>query len=127
MLTFFHQGGIFMWPLLILAIVIVVLSIKKAIDLFLKTDDNIERHEIGINAIIFWGGISAVIGFFAHHSGVILAMNAIKNANDISPAIVAHGYHLSLTTVITGLLILLISAISWFILRWRYKSLLMKS
>jgi len=126
MLDFFHQGGIFMWPLLVLVIVIVVLSIKKAIAVFLKADDDIERHEIGINAIIFWGGISAVIGFFAHHSGVIIAMNAIKNANDISPAIVAHGYHSSLTIVITGLSILLISAISWFILRWRYKNLLMR-
>ena len=123
MISFFIKGGFFMWPLLILAISIIILSIKKIIDLFIKKDLNHAELESGINAIIFWGGISALIGFFAHYMGLFMAMMAICRAHDISPAIVSRGYAVSLITVLTGLLILIISSIIWFVLRWRYKKM----
>jgi hypothetical protein len=48
-------------------------------------------------------------------------MLAIFQANDISPAIVALGYSMSLVTILTGLTIFMVSAVIWFILRWRFK------
>lgn len=123
MLDFFIQGGQFMWTLLILFVVIICLSVKKAIELFMKKGLDKARLESGINAIIFWGGISTVLGFFGHFLGVYMAMQAIKMANDISPAIVAEGYAVSLHTILFGLFILMISAVFWFVLRWRYKKL----
>jgi biopolymer transport protein ExbB/TolQ len=123
MLDFFIQGGQFMWILLVLFVVIIYLSVKKAIELFMKKGLDKARLESGINAIIFWGGISTVLGFFGHFLGVYMAMQAIKMANDISPAIVAGGYAVSLHTILFGLFILMISAVFWFVLRWRYKKL----
>jgi len=79
--------------------------------------------ESGINAIVFWGAISAIVGFFAHYLGVYYAMLAIQRANDISPAIVAYGSSMSLITILTGLTIFIFSAIIWFVLRWRYKQI----
>ena len=127
MFTFFIEGGDIMWLLLILLIVIVVLFIKKLIMLFNK--ENFSRHQLesGINAIIFWGGISCVIGFFGHYWGVYMAMQEIKKANDISPAIVAEGYAMSLITILTGLFIFLFAAIIWFAMRWRVKKLTAQS
>ena len=126
MINYFLSGGGFMWPLLILAIVIVALSIKKAIELFGTNTLSTARLESGLNAIPFWGGICVLIGFLAHYLGVSMAMNAISRANDISPAIVAGGYMVSLITIIFGLMIFMFSAIAWFILWSRYKKLVSK-
>ena len=121
MVNFFISGGQMMWLFLLIALLIIYLSLKKAFQLFSKQDLSKSVLENGINAIIFWGSISAVLGFFAHYLGVYYAMQAIYKANDISPAIVAHGYSLSLVTILTGLVLFIISAILWFIFRWRYR------
>lgn len=123
MLSFFNAGGIFMWPLLAIAIVIIYLSVRKIIDLFITEEQNHKKLKNGINAILFWGSLSVVLGVFAHFTGVYLAMQAIMAANDISPAIVANGYAMSLVTILSGLFIFMVSSIIWLILNWRYKKL----
>jgi biopolymer transport protein ExbB/TolQ len=123
MLTFFYQGGIFMWPLLAIAIIIIYLSVNLVIKLSAKDHPHHNKLKIDINTILFWGAISVVLGVFAHFSGVYLALEAIRRAHDVSPAIVAHGYALSLITVLSGLFIFLISALIWLALRWWYKKL----
>ena len=127
MLQFFNAGGPFMWLLLFAAIAIVAITIKKLFDLFGNKAPDRLHLEKGINAVIFWGGMSVVLGFFAHFFGMYLAMNAISRAPDISPAIIAQGYAQSLTTILFGMFIFLISAIFWFVLRWRYKQLMLKT
>jgi hypothetical protein len=123
MLQFFSLGGSFMWLLLVFAIVIVGLTLKGIIQIFSKEQKYSAQLENGANAILFWGFISLVVGFFAHFYGIYLAMDAIKRANDISPAIVAGGYANSLNTILFGMGIFLVSAICWFALRWKYKKL----
>ena len=123
MVNFFFSGGSMMWLFLIIALLILYLSVKKAIQLFGKNELPGPVLENGINAIIFWGSISVILGFFAHYLGVYYAMQAIYRANDISPAIVAYGYSLSLVTILTGLVLFIVSAIIWFVFRWRYRKL----
>lgn len=123
MIQFFMEGGFMMWLFLILAILILYLSIRKAIQLYGKQELAKPALETGINAILFWGAVAAILGFFAHYLGVYQAMLAIYQANDISPAIVAYGYSMSLITILTGLTIFIFSAVIWFILRWRYKQI----
>jgi biopolymer transport protein ExbB/TolQ len=123
MIDFFVSGGQMMWLFLIIALLIIFLSIKKAIQLFGKNELPTAVLESGTNAIIFWGSISAILGFFAHYLGLYYAMQAIYKADDISPAIVAFGYSLSLITILTGLVLFVISAIIWFIFRWKINSL----
>ena len=86
MIQFFLEGGDMMWLFLILALLILFLSVRKAIQLYGKQDLPRSTLETGINAVIFWGAISAILGFFAHYLGVYYAMAAISRANDISPA-----------------------------------------
>ena len=123
MIQFFMEGGMMMWFLLILAILIIVLSVRKAIQLSGKQELPKSVLETGINAIIFWGALAAIIGFFSHYLGVYYAMQAISRANDISPAIVAYGYSMSLITILSGLMIFLISFVLWFVFRWRLKQI----
>ena len=112
-----------MWLFLILAALILYISVRKTMQLYGHKDLPKSTLETGINAIIFWGAISAVLGFFTHYLGVYYAMVAISQANDISPAIVAYGYSMSLITILTGLTIFIFSAVIWFVLRWRYKQI----
>ncbi len=79
---------------------------------------------MGINAILFWGIICIVIGFMAHFLGLYQATRAISQATDISPAVVAMGYAQSLVTILFGMLIFMIAAILWFIMRWQHKRLI---
>jgi biopolymer transport protein ExbB len=123
MLNTFIQGGQYMWVLLILAIVNIVLAVRKGIVLFSNSDKELSRMGEGIHAILFWGIMAAVIGFYAHFTGIYFAMQAIMEANDISPAIVAEGYAVSLITILFGLIIFILSAIVWFVLRWRFTRL----
>ena len=123
MLELFFRGGIFMWPILFIAIGIAILTIKKAIDIFGRKQMEQKSLESGLNAIILWGGLSVVFGFLAHFWGLYLALMEISRANDISPAIVAGGFAVSLITILFGLIILIISAIAWGVLRWQYKKL----
>jgi biopolymer transport protein ExbB/TolQ len=127
MLHFFRAGGDFMWLLLILAIVVIVLFVKKIIELVSNNAANSIKLDHGINAVLFWGVMSFIIGIFGHFLGIYSAMQAIMKANDISPAIVAGGYAVSLITVLTGLFILMIASILWLILRWKYKSVVASS
>jgi biopolymer transport protein ExbB/TolQ len=124
MFRLFFEGGIFMWPILIIAISIVILSIKKAIDLFGRTDLNQKQLESGLNAIVFWGAISSVFGFLAHFAGMYMAMVSIAEANDISPSIVARGFSVSLIPILFGLVIFMLSGILWLIFRWRRNKLI---
>ena len=123
MLSLFIQGGFYMWPLSLFALIILFLSIKKIIDLFIKSDLNAVQLESGINSILFWGGMSLLVGFLGHYHGLYLAMQAISRAADIAPGIVAMGYAVSLISVLYGLIILIISAVIWYVLRWRCRQL----
>jgi hypothetical protein len=127
MLQFFMNGGPFMFILLFLFVLILVLSVKKVIDLFAAKETNPALLEKGVNAIIFWGAFSVVIGFLAHFLGIYEAMQAIARASDISPAIVSMGYSMSLITVLSGLFIFMVSALIWFFLRWRLKNIMIQS
>ena len=124
MISFFMSGGIFMWPILIIAITILYLSIRKIIDLFFLDIQNNSKLKNGINAILFWGSFSVILGIFAHFVGIYEAMQAIMAANDVSPAIVANGYAVSLNTILSGLFLFMISSIIWLVLSWRYKKLI---
>jgi biopolymer transport protein ExbB/TolQ len=117
------KGGPYMYLLVLFSVMIIGLSIKKAFDLFGSQDRTHSQMESGIHAIVFWGGISLLIGLFSHFHGLYLAMQAISRANDISPAIVAEGYGLSLITILAGLFIFIFSLILWFVFRWRVKRL----
>ena len=116
MFTFFISGGLMMWPIFIMALVIVVISIKKSIDIFQRKQSR-EEIEEGIHSILFWGALSALLGFFSHYLGVYLAMQAIMKANDISPGIVAHGYQMSIIPILSGLTVLIVSAFAWMLLK----------
>jgi hypothetical protein len=55
MIRLFAMGGPYMILLTLLAIVILVLAVKKATDLFARTGLERDRLTRGLDAILFWG------------------------------------------------------------------------
>jgi biopolymer transport protein ExbB/TolQ len=115
--------GVFGYPLMIIAIVIIVLIVKKVVDLWVRKDLSPQKLESGLHGILFWGAVSALFGVLGQITGIYNALNAIIRATEISPNVIARGFAESFTTTIFGLEILLISAIVWFILYGRYRKL----
>ncbi len=124
MFTLMMLGGPFMWLILIIAIVNLVLTIKKAIDLYVKYS-RLNPYELkrGIHAILFWALLGTLLGYLAHYLGVYHAMLIISRAKEISPMIIAQGYAESLLTIKFGLIVLFFSAIAWGWLISRYQKL----
>ncbi|MHC4943678.1 MAG: MotA/TolQ/ExbB proton channel family protein [Planctomycetota bacterium] len=121
MSNFFTAMGMYMLPLLALLLVIVILSIKTAIDLFGRQEPERRKLERGINAIFFWGCVGAVLGLLGQFTGQYIGLNAIMHAEKISPTLIAQGLASSMTTTIFGLILLLISALVWFTFRVRLR------
>jgi uncharacterized membrane protein len=114
MLDLYKQCGVFAHPLLIISIVNCVLVIRCITSLSKGAIAPKLPH--AINAILFWGGVSAALGFLGQYSGLYNALGAISRATKISPYLVARGLAESFTTVIFGLTILVLSALAWFAL-----------
>ena len=74
-----------------------------------------------INAVLFWGGIGAVLGVLGQVNGIYLALRIILAASEISPSVVAEGFAISFTSTILGLGLLLFSALAWMALRSLYR------
>jgi biopolymer transport protein ExbB/TolQ len=123
MLQLFLEGGIYMLPLLALAVVILVLTVKKALDLFLREGLGREQLERGLGAILFWGCVAAVLGLLGQLQGQYLSLRIISQAEIISPNLVAEGMAVSLITTLFGLLQLAFAGIAWFTLSTRFRRL----
>ena len=62
MMQLFVDGGLYMFPLLVLAVVILALTVKKALDLFVREGLERDQLERGLSAILFWGCVAASAG-----------------------------------------------------------------
>ena len=120
MLNFFIDGGSIMWLMLLLAVVIVTLTTQAIIA---SKKKHLPQMETALNAVLFWGCISAGLGIFGHFTGIFIAMQNILKAKDTSPIIVAQGYIMAFVDIISGLALFVVAAILWFILRRQFKTL----
>jgi biopolymer transport protein ExbB/TolQ len=127
MLQFIAESGPFMILMLIVLIGLIILMVKKTIDIFISKKEVSSKDESSINAILFWGCISALIGVLGQLSGLYLTINAIAMAKDISPQVILIGLKISFNTTIFGLWVLLVSSIVWFFLKARFKQLVANS
>lgn len=135
MTEWFSNGGIMMWPMLAVAIGIVILAARAAARLYgrAKTESAATREtgrERGsltaeppaevdrwLQAILFWGGMAVLLGLLGTVVGVIVMTQAISLAGSVEPPLVWSGFGVSLITFVFGLLIFLFAAFAWFALR----------
>lgn len=116
---FFMFMGPWKWPLLLLAFIIFFLIVKKTIDLLIRRNGNTNY----LNAILFWGGIAALLGIIGQLNAIWVSMNKIMLASDVSPIILHTGFLSTFSSAYFGFSVLLIAAICWWGLK-NHKGLL---
>ena len=127
MMRLFIAGGPYMVLLTLLAVVVLVLSVKKTVDLFGRGGRDPERLAHGVDAILFWGCISATVGFLGQFTGGYLSLMVIRRSPIVNPALVAEGIAVALLSTVFGLITLIVSGLIWFGLRCRARKLVAQS
>ncbi len=87
MFNLFREGGVMMWPLLILAVAVVVLSVRGWMRVS-RVEGPDPVVETGVDAVVFWGAWSVILGFLGTIVGIYFAAGAISVAPAISPQII---------------------------------------
>ncbi len=119
-MEFFKQGGFFMWPILVISIVIGVLAVWA----FVRTRDLDGPDavvETGIDAVLFWGVWVVVVGLLGTFTGIYLAAGVIEQAAAVSPAVIWSGIRVALTTTLFGLFVFCVASLMWLGLRVSYR------
>jgi len=116
-------GWQFMSILFLILLTVIILTIFGFIQAYKKSDSNLIRLNNTVLAIKFLGGFAAVWGILGQGIGIYQACVAIQEMEDVSPALLAGGFQVSMITALYGIIIFLISHISWFILKTRYNKL----
>ena len=123
MTQYIASFGFYLYPILLVTVAILVLTVMSVLRLLRWRQRPDERTEAGINAILFWGIVCAVLGLLGQWTGIYKSMMALREAAYINPAKVATGIAESLQTTILGLGILLIAGLIWLALSSAYRRL----
>ena len=79
MVKFVMEAGPFIWPQFLLMWVVVFLSLAAALLLMLRRGQRAARLRTLIDAILFWGCLTAVIGFLGQWSDVTPVLAGPQN------------------------------------------------
>ncbi|MGD9487396.1 MAG: hypothetical protein AB7W47_05205 [Calditrichaceae bacterium] len=118
MLNLINQAGILGWPMALIALGIIFLTVKYGIKLFGKEKET----NVDLNKIIHLGVFALSLGVFSHYLGLY---EGLQIYSYLSAEQVAAGYAVSLVALILGLGIFIVSGLLWFLLRTKLNSVVM--
>jgi biopolymer transport protein ExbB/TolQ len=116
MVEAFLMGGKVMWPLTLIAAGILWLTARTAWRIHQREHEAAET-ESSLQAILFWGSMSVVLGMLGTAIGWISATTAIGHAGGAEPALIWAGVGITLYSVTFGMLIFMTASLCWFVLR----------
>lgn len=116
MMDVFLDGGIMMWPLLAIGFAVLWLASSTILRLR-RGREGADEALRGLQAIIFWGAMAGVLGLLGTVVGFVVIAQSVTAAGGAEPSLVWGGVSVALVTVLFGILIFLLAAMIWFILR----------
>ena len=117
MWRFIQQSGPFILLQFLLALVILVLTLVNGVRLALPDGRKSPGLRKSIDAILFWGCLTAVFGFLGQWVGLNKAADAVAQYGAVNPQLVVLGLGESLGTTVFGMYTLVVAAFLWFGLR----------
>jgi biopolymer transport protein ExbB/TolQ len=120
---FFQGGTLFMSILSIIFIVVLVLSIKKLVDLYGPGEKDSAVVKQGISLILEIGRFGLIVGVFGQIVGLFQGFSVIEEVGGVSMEMLAGGLKISSISTLYGLLILIVAYVFYFILRQRAQKL----
>jgi len=106
-------GGPYMKVISIMAVLMIVITIWKAWQIFGKKQADLKLLDL----ILMAGSVAASVGIFSQIVGIVQALEAIRAAADISPQIVMGGAIVSFYAPVWGFMVFIISLLFYFILK----------
>jgi CubicO group peptidase (beta-lactamase class C family) len=110
---FIRVSGPYGYVLTLLALVVVSLSIHALVLALRGAQADAPLLRERLHALLFWGWVSAVLGFLGQCHGAYQAVGAILAASEISAAVVAEGFVISFVPTLFGLGILVFTLVAW--------------
>ena len=111
-------SGIWLYLTLIPGLMMVVYVIYLGTRLYKKHNVIYEKKDSYLRPILILGSLSLVMGILSQVLGIYEVLGAIAEAGDISPSMVMEGLRVSFITPICGMIVMVISYLSWLILRY---------
>ncbi len=114
----FYMGGIqFMVAITILGLAMLFFTVRSYINVFGKN----RNGGAGVNYILMFGSLAFIIGLLGQAIGMFGSFEAIQQAGDISPGLIAAGLRVSMITPFYGMFFFIISIPLWVIVREKVK------
>lgn len=112
----FSQFG--WWIQLLLTVAILAFGFFQFVTLYFGKKTTLKKTNI--DALLVMGVFTAAIGITCQILGMVMALEAMIQAADISPQMVMMGFKISFYTTIYGLFVFLISTIFWYLnkIKW---------
>jgi hypothetical protein len=117
MLRFIQQSGPFILLQAALALVVLTLALVNTVRLAIRDPERVVGLTRSIDAILFWGSLTAIFGFLGQWNGLYKAANALMDYGLANPKLIVLGFGESLGTSVFGLFALVVAAFLWFGLR----------
>ena len=119
-LQVFMQGGLLMWPLVLIVLVVLGIVVRAWRHLVVRGKRDTFAIESCLDGLLFWGGFSVLIGVLGSAVGYHKAMTALAQRGLANPRALWAGGAEGLVSSIAGLLILVGAGACWYLLRWQY-------
>lgn len=117
MIELIGSFGVMLWPMLVLLVLVLVLIVVTTVRLGLGRAGDQERSNI--NAILFWGVVTAILGLIGLWLGLYRTAHVIIVDGPrlgICPEGIGIDFAEALRPSILGLSVLLVASVSWFLL-----------
>ena len=119
-LQIFMQGGVMMWLLALISLVLFGIVIRTLWHLYARGGSDAAVIQNCLDGLLFWGGFAVVIGILGSNIGYYKGMTALVNHGLANPRAIWIGTAEGLVSSITGLLVLAGAGAWWYVLRWQY-------
>lgn len=120
MIRTFMMGGLLMFPLLLITVTVVLVTVLNGWRLARHTLPAGRAGDISLRALPFWGLVALLIGFLGQVIGHYKVLGVLANASVINPRLVVVGLRECLVTTIAGVVICIDALLCWGALRlWR--------
>ncbi len=121
MIRTFMMGGVLMFPLLLITVIVLLVTAFNGWRLARYTLPAGRAGDISLRALPFWGLIALLIGFLGQVVGHYKMLGLLADASVINPRLVVVGLRECLITTISGVVICIGALLCWGALRlwWR--------
>ena len=110
---FYRAGGPFMHAISLMAVLTVVVTIVKVVQLATGKTVDLKRLDL----ILLAGSVAVAVGILSQIVGIVQALEAIRAAADVSPQIIMGGAIVSFYAPIYGFTVFIFSLIFYFVLK----------